>query len=85
MMDAQLMDASSDDECVPVLDQSEEVQPSKKFTASQTAVLNAFFSSGMKGVGKGHAAARQRAAKETGLSEDQVKVNDYRAAKHCVF
>lgn len=46
----------------------------KDFSASQKAVLNSMFCSGMNGVGKKHAVSIARAAAETGLTHEQVKV-----------
>lgn len=48
--------------------------PKRQFTLKCTTALNSFFNSGMKGVGKQYEHLIARAAAETGLSSEQVKV-----------
>ena len=44
------------------------------FNCNQTATLSAYYQSGMRGVGKQYAILIARAAAETKLSREQVKV-----------
>ena len=46
----------------------------RKFDEGQLATLTTYYSTGMKGVGKAFSFLIERAASETGLSADQVKV-----------
>ena len=47
---------------------------SKTFSVAQRACLNGFYSNGMTGGGKQHASLINRAASDTQLTTDQVKV-----------
>ena len=47
---------------------------SRKFDEKQTATLTTYYNTGMKGVGKAFSYSIERAAADTGLSADQVKV-----------
>ncbi len=49
---------------------------SKKFSPVALASLNAFFENGMVGVGENYISAIERAARDTKLSTDQIKVSD---------
>ena len=64
---------SSDDELLPQRS-GERSSGSKKFSATQTAILTAHYNVGMKGVGKAYTRLICRAAKEANLNEVQVKV-----------
>ena len=46
----------------------------RKFSTYQTSLLNSLYCSGMKGVGRQYNVFIQRAANETGLTVEQVKV-----------
>ena len=47
----------------------------RNFSTTQTALLSYYFENGMRGVGKKYSAIINRAASETHLSTDQVKVS----------
>ena len=57
---------------------------SRKFSVKQTATLNAFYKTGMKGEGKQYALFIEHAARESGLSPQQVKVSFSEPAFHCI-
>ena len=71
------MECDSDES---VLDDEE--QPSREFSDAQIASLSAFYTSGMKVVGKQYAGLLHSAATETGLSTEQVKVSAHRAVNY---
>ena len=49
-------------------------QRGRRFTAIQTATLNAYYRAGMRGEGKRHIRRIERCSSELGLTATQVKV-----------
>jgi len=68
------MDSSESSEDQQFLPSESSTKKSRKFDAKQQATLNAYYNTGMKGIGEANSFRIRCAAADTGLTTSQVKV-----------